>query len=492
MREKVYRKQEKGITLIALIITIIVMLILVAVTVQITINGGIFEKAGEAVGKTKAAIENESNLDIDDLVHETITGITVEQVKDDKPGELETKEGEENTFIISSIEDLLAFAKNVTTGEDNYENKTVELKQSLDFASNKSYANPKSTDYEKYGYTKQEGKDLKTILTTGEGFKPIGITTNEADYETKSFKGTFDGNGKIINSLYIKKEVTDNTNDLIIGLFGNNCGTIQNLGINNCNISTTLTTSGSNTNANGGIAGRNFGTIDSCFVCGDISTSGKGTAKARIGGIVGDENGNCTYSNCYSNTKLNVSSENAIISSGGIVSGMSNGSKLENCYSMGQINVNCGLDDQVSSFDATVGGIVGYSKKSEVNNCYSINNIYVKTKNLNDSYIGGIGGNCSVANIKNCHNIGKIEFDSENLSKKVFIGYIAGSNYNNGVVDNCSYLKIGDYNGVGTNAGTDNSKAIEKESEMPSILSIVGDKFKEGKNGYPILRWQEE
>ncbi len=62
MKEKRYKKQEKGITLIALIITIIVMLILVAVTIQVTISGGIFEKAGEAVGKTKNSMNEEEEI----------------------------------------------------------------------------------------------------------------------------------------------------------------------------------------------------------------------------------------------------------------------------------------------------------------------------------------------------------------------------------------------------------------------------------------------
>ncbi len=62
MREKEYKKQEKGITLIALIITIIVMLILVAVTIQVTISGGIFSKAGEAVGKTKNSMNEEEEI----------------------------------------------------------------------------------------------------------------------------------------------------------------------------------------------------------------------------------------------------------------------------------------------------------------------------------------------------------------------------------------------------------------------------------------------
>ena len=48
-------KGQKGITLVALIITIIVMLILVAVTISIALNGGIFQKAREASEETLKA-----------------------------------------------------------------------------------------------------------------------------------------------------------------------------------------------------------------------------------------------------------------------------------------------------------------------------------------------------------------------------------------------------------------------------------------------------
>ena len=55
-------KTEKGITLIALIITIIVMLILVAVSVIVSIDGGLFSKAKEAGRKTQIAAQKESGL----------------------------------------------------------------------------------------------------------------------------------------------------------------------------------------------------------------------------------------------------------------------------------------------------------------------------------------------------------------------------------------------------------------------------------------------
>lgn len=74
-------KNERGITLIALIITIIVMLILVAVTVTVALEGGLFDNAKEAVEKTEpqaiyeiivSAMELDANGDID--IASTTTG----------------------------------------------------------------------------------------------------------------------------------------------------------------------------------------------------------------------------------------------------------------------------------------------------------------------------------------------------------------------------------------------------------------------------------
>ena len=56
------KKKNKGITLIALIITIIVMIILVAVTVNVALNGGIFDKASKATTETTIAKEKEELL----------------------------------------------------------------------------------------------------------------------------------------------------------------------------------------------------------------------------------------------------------------------------------------------------------------------------------------------------------------------------------------------------------------------------------------------
>ena len=53
-------KGEKGITLIALVITIIVMLILVVVTISFAINGGLFSNARTSVAQYRTAQINEA------------------------------------------------------------------------------------------------------------------------------------------------------------------------------------------------------------------------------------------------------------------------------------------------------------------------------------------------------------------------------------------------------------------------------------------------
>ena len=62
MKETKEIRTNKGITLIALVITIIVMLILVGVTISMAVNGGLFDYAGKATGETKNALNAEQGL----------------------------------------------------------------------------------------------------------------------------------------------------------------------------------------------------------------------------------------------------------------------------------------------------------------------------------------------------------------------------------------------------------------------------------------------
>ena len=77
MRMTKEQNTNKGITLIALVITIIVMLILVAVTITMAVNGGLFDYARKAGQETNKALQDEQQLaggkvEVDGLWYETI------------------------------------------------------------------------------------------------------------------------------------------------------------------------------------------------------------------------------------------------------------------------------------------------------------------------------------------------------------------------------------------------------------------------------------
>ena len=55
-------KGQKGITLVALVITIIVMLILVGVSITVALQGRLFTTAKDAANNTKEARNSEMNL----------------------------------------------------------------------------------------------------------------------------------------------------------------------------------------------------------------------------------------------------------------------------------------------------------------------------------------------------------------------------------------------------------------------------------------------
>lgn len=75
-------KEEKGITLIALIITIIVMLILVAVSVAVLINSNLIGAAEKAANGYKAADDKVNNLATDPIVNKTESGASYGSVNE--------------------------------------------------------------------------------------------------------------------------------------------------------------------------------------------------------------------------------------------------------------------------------------------------------------------------------------------------------------------------------------------------------------------------
>ena len=100
---------EKGITLIALIITIIVMLILVAVTISVALNGGLFDRARKASEDTQREADKEELVAAQAATFDSITKANLEReltdkwlVVDNEDGTLTcTKKSTNNSFTIN-------------------------------------------------------------------------------------------------------------------------------------------------------------------------------------------------------------------------------------------------------------------------------------------------------------------------------------------------------------------------------------------------------
>ncbi|MCL2510231.1 MAG: hypothetical protein FWF07_04035, partial [Methanomassiliicoccaceae archaeon] len=177
----------------------------------------------------------------------------------------------------------------------------------------------------------------------GSGWTPIGGVDTH-------FLGNFDGCGHSIVGLTIYDP--DNT---YMALFGINEGTIKNLGIENASITGDYEI--------GGITAANGGTIENCYVTGDL------TAQFSVGGISAWNSG--TIKNCYFNGSL---SGNSYV--GGIVG--NSDAFIEDCYSVGTI-----IEPLVPSF---IGGVAGNSSGGSISGCF-----FLKDGTIN-SDLNGIGG----------------------------------------------------------------------------------------------------
>ncbi|MCI7429311.1 MAG: hypothetical protein MSS84_00255 [Bacteroidales bacterium] len=162
---------------------------------------------------------------------------------------------------------------------------------------------------------------------------------------SKAYSGTFDGQGHTISGLWHWWS-TD-----YIGLFGNNEGTIKNLGVVDSYLS-------GHENV-GGVCGKNGGSLTNCYNTGPIY------GVNYIGGVCGMNSGSLT--NCY-NTG-NVRGNETV---GGVCGG-TNGGSFTNCYNTGNVQGN-----------KNVGGVCGRNDGNHPNftNCYY----------LSGTATGGING----------------------------------------------------------------------------------------------------
>lgn len=381
--------------------------------------------------------------------------------------EIGTPDEFENTLEINYIEDLVDFSENVRNG-NTYASTKVILKRTLDFADSNSYRD--ATDTQTYGDYNFDGNvdNIKTELTTGVGFRPIGFYVN--DDNNHPFSGIFDGQNNEINGIYIDNTAEtpskpDNFNIDNAALFGYvKDAKIKNIGINgnvksyssytaglismgeniqiyNCCNKCDLDTS---VDFNGGIIGyaKDKIIIEKCSNEGIFKTN-----VSRSGGIIGYTDSNTendvTIKSCYNFVNHGFSTN-----SGGIFGELKGKNiSIDNCYNYGTINVSnsyCGgIGYRISGSEsvkvsgcinygdlighcAFSGGILSSGSNLKIYNCINYGNILCETRCDN---IGGIGGNIFSCEIEKCINYGNIETSG---------GYIGGISGQGGIIKECS------------------------------------------------------
>ncbi len=209
---------------------------------------------------------------------------------------------------------------------------------------------------------------------------PIG---NYENYN-KTFRGTFDGNNKIIDGMTIYMP-----NNTYVGLFGylSDGAVVKDLTLTNCHIT--------GNNLTGGIAGKTYGgdddnarvTIENCHVSGeniatvdanyhggivgqskytnlkDCTVSGtlSGISGEGWGGILGYISGNVSVTGCEN--AANITLTTSVTGCGGIVGSIPNyGTSVSNCLNRGT----------VSAGSSAVGAICGNDESQFFTNCYYV------------------------------------------------------------------------------------------------------------------------
>ncbi len=325
---------------------------------------------------------------------------------------------ETNPYQIQYIEDLVTLS-NKTNNGDTYEGEWFKLTRDLDFKENTSYKDHTRTDYG--NINGDENKDnLKTELTSGTGFKPIGNKNDNAD-ESTAFQGIFNGSGFILNNLY------QNTSwDKYTGLFGR----IYNATIKNLTLKGELKVAKIDS---GAVIGSAKGTSTIENVINYVNASST-IGSNSLSGIIGISSGEVTIKNCINYG--NITNSNNAGGLVGIVTNISN-TRIENSSNYGTITNNLGKH---------AGGLIGRDDGSESHT--TIKNSYnkgdVKGSNPNTTtLIGGLMGFVhGKIEIENSYNTGNIK----SSAKEDIIQYTGGligvsgpytkiiNSYNNGNV----------------------------------------------------------
>jgi len=169
----IVRKKQRGITLIALVVTIIVLLILAGVSISmLTGQNGILNRASEAKKNTEAA------SDLEFLQTKAYEAVTNYYVKG--------QTGSENEYILEELGKVSGVTTNVSQGTVKYNGKTYDISEIIGNTS------------EQKAIEKEKGLKQVTAATA-------------TDSEDKKILSSTDSDGNAKVRMIIVEETTDNT-----------------------------------------------------------------------------------------------------------------------------------------------------------------------------------------------------------------------------------------------------------------------------------------
>ena len=427
-------KENRGITLIALVVSIIVLLILAGVSISmLTGQNGILKRATEAKNTTEVASEKEgiqmavttsqmasdnytTSIKKDSLQSElnsyfgkekttlednkdgsyTVTmnnskrkytiendGSIIEGVYDKWNGtdSKEPTEKTSNEIHIYTVAELKWIADKVNNEGNTFEGYTIYLENNLDFGARETSGTWENTENEALKWTAiGKQKDI-TLKATFEGNNHIikGVYINE---ET-NFNGIFGNSSSILNLTVKNSYIKGGT------CSGTVVGAVRSGTIENChNINSTVELY-DECHGVGGVAGQVKGVIKNCTnIGGRVVGKKDANGNTLTGGVVGTLVAGGAQ-DCY-NTG-NVTGEGN--SAGGVVGASGTSSTVQDCYNTGN----------VTGEGNSAGGVVGASgTSSTVQDCYNTGNVTGE-----GDWVGGVVG--TAANIvTKCYNTGTI------------------------------------------------------------------------------------
>ena len=395
--------KNKGITLVALVVTIVVLLILAGVSINLVIGqNGLITRSKEAKEKTEHAAKDEERMFSE--IEQSMTEY-LEPWSGNIASSFASGDGTEaNPYIIENGEQLAYLASKVNAGE-KYSGKYISITQSINLG--------------------------------GKEFTPIGRNIEETDVNNLQtyFDGTLDGKENTITGVKITQTDVDGIG--IVGVLGEN-GTIKNLNTYEGTVIGKYLV--------GGIVGLNYGKIENC------SNNLKITAKNNCGGISGYQIAG-TITKCSNRGEVTTNNYQA----GGIV-GYQVAGTIENCSNNGIITADktnaggiagtkengtitgCSNSGEIIAKKNQAGGIAGVLVAGTIENCSNNGTITANTQ-----MAGGIAGALVAGTIKNCANASSIIAKAE-TSRGIaggIIGFHAGGEtynvYNSGNVTTANF-----------------------------------------------------